>query len=227
MTDIHATSYAPHPDHALISWRAILAGAVVAIAVGAMLNLLGVALGASSLNPFDLSRGDAGEFSALAGIWVALANLVGLFIGGFVASRAGRFADHHRGLLVGLAVWALAFLVAIAIAGATTASGLTSVLNGVAERAEVSDFAPSALLDEEPASERAPAVPPPVQPLAEDTADATGTIALWAFLTMLLGAVGAVIGARYGATRHGWELKADLAGETGPHVSTSRTTPTL
>jgi len=230
MTDVHATSYGPHPDHALISWRAVLAGAVVAIAVGAMLNLLGVALGAASLNPFDLSRADAGEFSALAGIWVALANLIGLFIGGFVASRAARFADHHRGLLVGLAVWALAFLFAILIAGATTAGGLTSVMNGVAERAEFSELAPPpALIEgETPTSERAAAVPPPVQPLAEETADATGALALWAFLTMLLGAVGAVFGARYGATRHGWELKADLAGDTGPHVGgRSRTTSTV
>lgn len=227
MTDIHATSYAPHPAHNLISWSAILAGAAVAIAVGAMLNLLGVALGAASLNPFDLSRGEAEGFSALAGIWVALSNLIGLFVGGFVASRAAKYTDHHRGLLLGLAVWAVSFLAAILIVGASTAGGVASVLNGASEaaadRAEFADLPPlgtDADLAADPrlaGSDAGPAVPPIAQREVEAAADSTATVALWAFLTMLLGAVGAVLGSRYGLNRHRWETSAHVA-EAGAHA---------
>lgn len=232
MTDIHATSLGPHPAHTLVSWPAIIAGALVAIAVGAMLNLLGVALGAASLNPFDLSRGEAEGFSALAGIWVAIANMVGLAIGGFVASRAAKYDDHHRGALLGLGVWAAAFFAAMLIAGATAAGGVTSLLSGAAERVDAADFrgAPADLFEGEadPAlGDAGAALPPPIQREAEVTADATATMALWAFLTMLLGAVGAVLGARYGLSRHRWEARADLAADTGPHISTHRPTPTL
>ena len=93
MTDIPASPYADarlEPTHAGISWRAVLAGALVAAAVGAMLNLLGLALGAAALNPFEMSRADAQGFSIGAGFWMAIANALALFVGAFVASRASR-----------------------------------------------------------------------------------------------------------------------------------------
>ncbi len=232
MTDIHATSRGPHEAHTLVSWPAVIAGALVAIAVGAMLNLLGVALGAASLNPFDLSRGEAEGFSALAGIWVALSNLVGLAVGGFVASRTAKYADHHRGLLLGLSVWALAFAAALFIAGMTTAGGVGNILTGAAERVDAYDIAPVTgdfgMEDGEAGlADSAAAVPPPIQPSAEAVADVTATMALWAFLTMLLGAVGAVAGARYGTMRHRWEDRAHLAADAGPHVEARPRAPTI
>lgn len=237
MPDTQPTAHEPHPLHTLISWPAVFAGAVVAVAVGAMLNLLGVAIGAAALNPFDLSRGDAEAFSVGAGVWVALANAVALFVGAVVASRAAKFTDHHRGALLGLSVWAAAFLFAIFIAGSTAAGGLTAVLSGVAEDADVDvsiaadqppiyyerggpmvlvdpNNPPTGPLPAPSAGDGAPAVPPPAQPAAEKTADATGQIALWAFLTMLLGAVGAIAGARYGSQRHGWETRMKMTEET-------------
>lgn len=224
MTDVHSPAYGLTTDRAAISWRAVLAGAIVAIAVGAMFNLLGLALGAASLNPFSLDRGDGEEFSALAGIWVALSNLLGLLVGGFVASRVAQGTDGHRGLLLGLAVWALSFLFAIGIAGMTTAAGVSSVLNGAAERAAVDErFAGPEFADP-----RDPALPPPVRETAEDAADATGAMALWAFLTMLLGAVGAVLGARYGLKRHEWERRVDTDTAAAPmRPARPRPTPTV
>lgn len=216
--DTQPAALEPHPFHTLVSWPAVIAGALVAVTVGAMLNLLGVAIGAAALDPFDLSRGDAGEFGAGAGVWVALVNALALFVGGAVASRAAKFPDHHRGLLHGLSVWAVAFVIAILVAGSSAAGGFVSAVGGVAERADPAD---AALVDRyydpavgpvavDPAQPGAPAVPVPAQPVVEDAADATGQVALWAFLTMLLGGVAAVLGARYGVRRHGWELKANV-----------------
>lgn len=219
MTDMPASARVFHPAHTLVSWPAVIAGAAVAIAVGAMLNLLGVALGAASLNAFDLVRGEGDEFSALAGIWIALSNLVGLFVGGFVASRSAKYVDHHRGLLIGLSVWAVAFLVALFLAGASASGGVLSVLSGageaVAERnATLPPLGDSPGMAPAIGADAAETLPVPLTGRQADAmADHTATVALWAFLTMLLGAAGAVFGSRYGLTRHGWE--------SGPHLSTN------
>ncbi len=223
MTDLPAARTF-HPAHTLISWPAVIAGAAVAIAVGAMLNLLGVALGAASLNPFDLRRNDPGDFSALAGIWIALSNLVGLFVGGFVASRSAKYVDHHRGLLVGLSVWAVAFLVALLLVGASASGGVLSVLSvapDVAGRpiAQLPPLGDAAGADPRLTGMEAPLPASMADQEMAAVADHTATVALWAFLTMLVGAAGAVFGSRYGLTRHGWETgshSADQGELVGP-----------
>ncbi|WP_125256199.1 hypothetical protein [Brevundimonas fluminis] len=207
MTETFAHDPLRHPLHTLISWPAVIAGAVVAVAVGAMLNLLGVALGASAFNPYDFDRGDVGEFTAAAGMWMALANAIALFVGGAVASRAAKYGDHHKGGLHGLGVWALAFLLAITVAGA--AAGGSAALMGAdaqdeAETRAYLDYPPSRVVE----GELIAAPPPPAPVETERAADATATLALWAFLTMLLGAVAAVFGGLYGARRHRWLERA-------------------
>src|SRR5689334_13856442 len=107
-TDVH--------DRPRISWRSVLAGAVIAIAVGAMLNLLGVAMGAAALDPYDLSRGEAKGLAVAGGVWLALSNAIGLFVGAWIATRAGPHPDPWRlreGGYHSIAVWAVAFLIAI------------------------------------------------------------------------------------------------------------------
>ncbi|MBX7249167.1 MAG: hypothetical protein K1X35_09025, partial [Caulobacteraceae bacterium] len=190
----------PHPLHSLVSWPAVIAGAAVAVATGAMLNLLGVALGAGAFNPYDLDHGDAQGFAAAAGMWAVLANAIALFVGGAVASRAAKFADHHRGGLHGLTVWALAFLLALLIAAATTAGAAATVAGGEATRVAADETVAGDLIapDSVVAADEAPAIPPAARPAAEHAADNTATWALWGFLTMLIGGVAAVLGGLYG-----------------------------
>jgi hypothetical protein len=238
MTDANATVYETHPLHTLISWPAVIAGAAVAVAAGAMLNLLGVALGAGALNPFDLTRGGAKAFTVGAGLWIALANAVALFAGGLVASRAAKYADHHRGMLHGLIVWAVAFLVAIFVAGSTAAGGVTAALGGAASNpvaAEAAAPAPAATdpsiptgvlqsdgsiapADASAMPQAAPVTSAPRAAVAQKAADTTGALALWSFLTMLLGAVAAVFGGRYGSRTHAWETRARHAEPLAPHL---------
>jgi hypothetical protein len=227
MSVTQPTAREPHPLHTLISWPAVLAGALVAIAVGAMLNLLGVALGAASINPYDLSTGEAKAFSAGAGAWIAIANALALFVGGFVASRVAKYTDHHKGYLHGLAVWALAFIIALFLAGSTAVGGVNSMIDGLSNngREEVN------ILDERPLAgelpDRAAAIPPAAQPEADAAADSTATVALWAFIAMLLGAIAAVFGGRYGSRKHAWETKAHVTETpttvvgTDPHLHTT------
>lgn len=212
MTDTYISDPIRHPLHTLISWPAVIAGAIVAVAVGAMLNLLGVALGASAFNPYEFGGGDTEGFTAAAGMWMAFANAIALFVGGAVATRAAKYADHHRGALHGMAVWALAFLLAITIASAAGAGGAAALLGGDARDGAVGDTAvvdatpPSRLIAGEPIVTPQVALPAPV--VAEEVADTTAMLALWGFLTMLIGAVAAVFGGLYGGRNHRWIDKA-------------------
>ncbi|RZI99436.1 MAG: hypothetical protein EON90_11510 [Brevundimonas sp.] len=211
MNDAYISDPIRHPLHTLISWPAVIAGGIVAVAVGAMLNLLGVALGASAFNPYDFGGGDASGFTAAAGMWMAFANAIALFIGGAVATRAAKYADHHKGALHGLAVWALAFLLAITIASAAGAGGAAALLGGEAAdsdgRSVVTDIAPASRVIE--GELVAPVVVQPSAPaVAEEVADTTAMLALWGFLTMLIGAIAAIFGGLYGGRNHRWIDKA-------------------
>ena len=211
MTDAYISDPIRHPLHTLISWPAVIAGGIVAVAVGAMLNLLGVALGASAFNPYEFGGGDAEGFTAAAGMWMAFANAIALFIGGAVASRAAKYADHHKGALHGLAVWALSFLLAITIASAAGAGGAAALVGGEAadsdNRNVVTDIAPASRVIE--GELVAPVVVQPSAPAAaEEVADTTAMLALWGFLTMLIGAIAAIFGGLYGGRNHRWIDKA-------------------
>lgn len=211
MTDAHYSNPIHHPLHTLISWPAVIAGAIVAVAVGAMLNLLGVALGASAFNPYEFGGGDAEGFTAAAGMWMAFANAIALFIGAAVATRAAKYADHHKGALHGIAVWALAFLLAITIASAAGAGSAAAMLGGEAadsdDRSMVADMAPASRVIEGELIGPAPA-PLPSPAAAEEVADTTAMLALWGFLTMLIGAIAAIFGGLYGGRNHRWIDKA-------------------
>lgn len=213
MTDIHSTTLGTaHHQHALVSWKAVLAGAAIAVAVGAMLNLLGMALGAAAIDPYELTRGEAEGFTVGAGIWIAIANAIALFVGGFVASRAAKHSDHHKGLLNGLTVWAIAFLLAILIAASTASGSVASALGGATEAAPEAARVAEAVMpgDADAGADATAAVPAPAREEADQAADSTSAASLWGFLTMLLGAIAAVLGGRYGSRKHSWEAKAGL-----------------
>ena len=125
-----------------ISWGAVLAGGVVAIAVGTMLNILGVAIGASTVDATAGSTPGASSFGIGAGIWLLVANLIGLAVGGYVAARLSGTADSTDSVLHGLSVWAIGFLLSAVLLGnviagtaSTAAQGGASLLGGLAQGA--------------------------------------------------------------------------------------------
>ena len=109
----HGHSYA----YSLVSWGSVFAGAVIAVVIGVMLNILGVAFGVTALEPGDPSGASAGDLTVGAGIWLLLSTVVGLVVGGYVAARAATDPDHHEGALHGAAVWAVSFLLAFFLTG--------------------------------------------------------------------------------------------------------------
>jgi hypothetical protein len=130
-----------HYAHPLIQWSTIFAGAVAAIAVGFLLNMLGLAIGASAFNPYEINTQDE-TISIGGGLYVMFAQLVAFQVGAYIAARGSRYPDHFGGLLTGFLVWALA--VAFAVSLATFAAGALSsgdaLTSGVAETiGELSD----------------------------------------------------------------------------------------
>ena len=84
--EFHEDVYA----HPLISWGAVIAGVVVAVALGALLNMLGLAIGATAANPWMMDSGDAKALTLGGGLWLAFSSAVALQVGGYIAARAAK-----------------------------------------------------------------------------------------------------------------------------------------
>ena len=188
-------------SHPLVDWGAVIAGTLVAIAIGFALNILGVAVGATALNPWQGTSEQAPVWTIWGGLYVIFANLVALQIGAFVAVRAARWPDHHSGMLQGLIVWALAFTVA----GAALGLGVGAVLSGDASAQEAAGAAVNAA---QAATGEATNARPTLTPAETDAVqDAAALTAWWAFATLAFGAIGAVAGGKLGSAHPDWHAR--------------------
>lgn len=125
-----------------VSWGAILAGGIVAVTVGLMLNLLGAAIGATAVDAQGGDTPSAQTLGIASGVWLLVANLIGLAVGGYVAARLSGSADETDSVLHGLSVWAIGYLISAVLLGniiggttATAFQGASSLLGGAAQGA--------------------------------------------------------------------------------------------
>lgn len=112
-----------------VSWGAVIAGAFVAMAVGALLTVLGIAIGATTVDTVARDTPAAGTLSLMGGIWVTFTGMLAMGIGGYVAARLSGTASHQDGILHGLTVWALALILGAVV----TASSIANI-TGLAAR---------------------------------------------------------------------------------------------
>lgn len=103
-----------------VSWGAIFAGAVVALAAMLLLTFLGVGMGAASIDPLTENHPVSGLGTGSA-IYLVIAQLIALGVGGWVAARLAGVPRKTAGMLHGAAVWAVASLAMLWFA--TTAVG--------------------------------------------------------------------------------------------------------
>ena len=89
-----------------VSWGAILAGVATALVTQLILNMVGIGIGASTLDPMTSDNPAASTFSIGAGIWWALSGIVAAFVGGFIASRLSGRPKESTGGWHGLTSWA-------------------------------------------------------------------------------------------------------------------------
>src|SRR5690349_19587345 len=112
-----------------VSWGSIFAGGVVAMISQITLTILGVAIGAMTINPGT----EAQPFSGLgigAAVWLGVSAIISYFLGGFVAARLANIPRKGLAILHGVVTWGLAMLVSFYFAGAA-ASGIVSGAAGL------------------------------------------------------------------------------------------------
>ena len=141
-----------------VSWGAIFAGAIAALATLLLLSLLGAAVGGSTINP---AQGDQpGQGTAIgAAMWFVVSMLLSLFCGGWVAGRMAGIPNKRDGALHGFITWGVASLALVYM----LSSAVGSMLGGAA-----SILGHSASLVTQGAKASAPAA-------AQIMAQATGT----------------------------------------------------
>ncbi len=106
-----------------ISWGAVFAGVVIALVTQLILNMIGVGIGAATLDPRTVGNPSATSLSLGAALWWTLSGIVAALAGGYAAGRlAGRPKESTAGWH-GLIAWGLTTLMIFYL--------LTSTLGGI------------------------------------------------------------------------------------------------
>lgn len=114
-----------------VNWGAIIAGAVIALIIQFLLSLLGIGIGAATLDPASGDNPDAGTFSIVSAIWYALTGIIAAFAGGFIASRMSGRTLASSGALHGLTSWAVTTLFLIYLLTTAVGTLVGGALNGL------------------------------------------------------------------------------------------------
>jgi hypothetical protein len=117
-----------------ISWAAILAGAVLTLAIQLMLSLLGVGVGAATINP-NAGQNAMSGLGAGSILWLIFSSIIALFVGGCVAGRLSGFTKRVDGLIHGAVVWGATTLVTLYFltsAAGGLISGAAGMVGGIA-----------------------------------------------------------------------------------------------
>lgn len=117
-----------------ISWGAVFAGVIMGLAVQILLGSLGVAIGASTVDPTQEANPLAGLGTGAA-IWLFVSTLVAYYFSGWIAGRMAGVPAKSDGALHGLLTWGVSTVLTLvlltgAIGGAV--SGIGKMLGGAA-----------------------------------------------------------------------------------------------
>ena len=110
-----------------LCWGAIFAGVFVTLVVGLIMSLLGIAIGAGTIEPLKQQDPLKGLGTG-GGLWLLLTCLVSFFVGAWVAGRSSGSQRKADGYLHGLVTWGVATI----CIGLLASTALGSLLGGVA-----------------------------------------------------------------------------------------------
>ena len=120
-----------------VAWGAIFAGAVIALVAQIILNMVGLGIGLSTVDPAGNGTPTAGSLSSGAGIWFVISGILASAAGGWLAGRLAGKPALNTGGLHGLVAWAVSTLVVVyllssAVGGVASGafSAMTSTLGG-------------------------------------------------------------------------------------------------
>jgi hypothetical protein len=115
---------------------AVVIGTAVALAAGAALTALGVAIGAGTVDAVARDTPDAMSFAKAGGAWIAGAQVVAVAAGAFVAARLAHAGIRDRGGFHGLGVWAFTVVLTLSLLGGAVAGVGNAVGNAVGGAAQ-------------------------------------------------------------------------------------------
>ena len=186
-----------------VSWGAVFAGVTTAVIIQLLLTLLGVGIGAASIDPLQ-ERAPGAGLGIGAGIWFFLTSLIAMYVGGRVAGQySGAFSKKDR-TLHGILTWASASILSVILLATAVGSllgGTASLLGSAAGTAMQSPSAQSAVQESLPADpNRQPALPGQAEQKARETADVAARgvsqSALWSFFGLVLSGLAGAMGGR-------------------------------
>ncbi|MFK3888399.1 hypothetical protein [Sphingomonas sp. NPDC079357] len=106
-----------------VSWGAIFAGVVIAVAVQLLLGILGTGIGLSMVDPAAGTTPGATGFGIGAGIYWLITTVIALGSGGYAAARLSGVTEKFDALSHGLVVWGLTLILTLYL--------LTSAVGGI------------------------------------------------------------------------------------------------
>lgn len=110
-----------------VSWGAILCGVVIALVVQFAMNLLGLSIGANTINPAYEANPIEPALNTAAVLWIVGSTVLALFAGGWTAGRLSGTTNEMNSVLHGLVTWGLVTLISLFIL-ASAVGGLISGL---------------------------------------------------------------------------------------------------
>jgi len=123
-----------------VSWGAIFAGVVVGLVVQVLLTMLGVGIGAATIDPATNGSPDASTFSMASGIWYVVSGIIAAFAGGYIAARMSGKTVATTGALHGLTAWGFTTLLVLYLLSTAVGSivggafsGISSLVGGVGQ----------------------------------------------------------------------------------------------
>ncbi len=114
-----------------ISWAAVIAAVIMALALQLVLNMIGAGFGFSAIDPLQGETPSATTFSIAAGIWMVVSSIFALFAGGWLASYLAGVTRDEDGTLHGLVTWGLSTVFVVLFLMTVFGSLLGSTLNGL------------------------------------------------------------------------------------------------
>lgn len=106
-----------------LSWGAVFAGVVIAVAVQLVLGILGAGIGLSMVDPVEGTTPGAAGFGIGAGIYWLITTIVALGAGGYAAARVAGVHERFDALVHGLVVWGVTLILTLYL--------LTSAVGGI------------------------------------------------------------------------------------------------
>ena len=129
-----------------VSWPAVFAGAVVAIATTMILIALGSGLGFAVASPWPGAGPTLTSFAIGAGVWLIVTQWLSSLLGGYITGRLRtRWTGVHtdevlfRDTAHGLLAWALSTVIVAAVAFAATASTVNAASDAVSSAGYAAD----------------------------------------------------------------------------------------